>query len=92
MIIRIMGKGQYQVSSCLLDDLNEIDNRIVEHVSKGDKEAYHRDLFKLVSTIKQSGEPIDPADIIKSDIVVPPEDLTFEEAKRVFSGQGLIED
>jgi hypothetical protein len=92
MIIRIIGGGQYQVSSCLLDDLNEIDNRIVEHVSKGNEESYRRDLARLISSIKQSGKPVDAEDIIPSDIVVPPEDLTFEEARRVFSGQGLIED
>jgi len=92
MIIRIMSGGQYEVSSCLLDDLNEIDNRIVDHVSKGDRDSYQKDLIKLVSTIKQSGKQLDQGEIVKSDIVVPPEDLTFDEARQVFSGQGLIED
>ena len=30
--------------------------------------------------------------IVESDIIVPPEDLTFEEAKNVFTGSGVFED
>ncbi|OYV08612.1 MAG: hypothetical protein CG443_178 [Methanosaeta sp. ASP1-1] len=33
---------------------------------------------------------IDPAEIFPSDIIVPPADMTLEEAKKVFSGDGLI--
>ncbi|HSD57705.1 MAG TPA: hypothetical protein VLB04_05945 [Methanotrichaceae archaeon] len=92
MIIRIMGEGQYRVDSCLLDDLNKIDNKIVEHVSKGDQKKFKKDLVQMISTIKEKGEPLDPVEILPSDIIVPPEDLTFDEARRVFSGHGLIED
>ena len=92
MIIRIMGEGQYKVSSALLDDLNVIDNRIVDQVAKNDEAGFKEELSNLVSTIKGKGEPLDPAEIVESDIIVPPGDLTLDEAKRVFSGCGLIED
>ena len=92
MIIRIMGEGQYRVSSALLDDLNVIDNRIVDQVAKNDEAGFKEELSNLVSTIKGKGEPLDPAEIVESDIIVPPGDLTLDEAKRVFSGCGLIED
>ncbi|KQC15726.1 MAG: hypothetical protein WCY97_00895 [Methanothrix sp.] len=92
MIIRIMGEGQFKVSSALLDDLNEIDNRIVGHVSKEDEASFKRELKVLISTITGNGEPLDPKEIVESDIIVPPGDLTIDEAKRVFSGCGLFED
>ncbi len=92
MIVRIMGQGQYRVDSSLADKLNDIDNRIVSHVTKGDQNGFRKDLAKLISAVKDEGEPLDPVDIIQSDIIVPPEDLTFEEAKKIFSGHGLIED
>ena len=92
MIIRIMGEGQFRVSSTLLDDLNVIDNRIVDRVAKDDEASFKRELSALISTIKGNGEPLDPTEIVESDIIVPPGDLTFAEAKRVFSGCGLIED
>jgi hypothetical protein len=92
MIVRILGEGQFEVEGSLADHLNAIDNKIVEHVRKGDQKEFKRDLARLISTIKEKGEPIDPVDIISSDIIVPPEDLTLEEAKKVFRGEGLIED
>ncbi|MCR3884371.1 hypothetical protein P0O24_12130 [Methanotrichaceae archaeon M04Ac] len=90
MIIRIMGEGQYRVSSALLDDLNLIDDRIVEDVAKEDEAGYREDLSRLIQAIKEKGEPIRSEEILESDVIVPPEDLTLEEAERVFRGSGLI--
>ncbi len=92
MIIRIMGEGQYEVNSCLLDQLNAIDNRIVDHVSQGRQKEFREDLIKLITSVKENGKPLDPREIVKSEVIVPPRDLTFEEAKNVFRGYGLIED
>lgn len=92
MIIRILGMGQFRLDKKHLDDLNKIDNRIVDHVKKGDKTAYQKDLDKLISSVKELGEPLNPVDIVQSDVIIPPEDLSFEEAKRVFSGDGIIKD
>ena len=92
MIVRILGQGQYKVDGSLIDKLNAIDNHIVDHVTKGDQDGFRRDLAKLISVVKEKDEPLDPVDIVQSDIIVPPEDLTFEEASNIFGGRGLIED
>ncbi len=92
MIIRIMGEGQYRVKSALLDDLNVIDNRIVDRVAREDEAGFQEELSRLIATIKEKGEPLDPKEIVESEIIVPPGDLTLSEAERVFSGSGLIED
>lgn len=91
MIVRIMGEGQYRVSSALLDDLNLIDDRIVEDVAKEDEAGYRVDLSRLIQAIKEKGEPVSPEEILESDVIVPPEDLTLAEAEKVFRGSGLIE-
>lgn len=90
MIIRILGIGQFKLDDRHIDSLNKIDNQIVEHVSKGREKEFSRDLAKIISMIQENGEAIDPAEIIPSDIIVPPADMTLEEAKQVFSGEGLI--
>jgi len=90
MIVRIMGDKQYRIDSCFLDDMNTIDNQIVNHVGKGDAEAYARDLSRLVSLVRANGEPLDAGHIAISDVVVPPEDLSIEEARQIFSKDGII--
>lgn len=90
MIIRILGIGQFKLDDRHIDILNKIDNQIVEHVSKGREKEFRADLAKIISMIQENGEAIDPAEIISSDIIVPPADMTLEEARQVFSGEGLI--
>lgn len=90
MIIRILGGGQFRLDDNLVNKVNKIDNQIVEHVQKGNKAEYLRDLAKLISTVKELGEPLDPVEIIPSDIIIPPEDLSLEEARKVFCEDGLI--
>ena len=90
MIIRILGIGQFKLDDRHIDILNKIDNQIVEHVSKGEEKEFRKSLAKIISMIQEKGEAIDPAEIIPSDIIIPPEDMTLEEAKQVFSGEGLI--
>ena len=90
MIIRILGIGQFKLDDRHIDSLNKIDNKIVEHVSKGREKEFRADLAKIISMIQEKGEPINPAEIVSSDIIVPPADMTLEEARQVFSGEGLI--
>jgi PspA-Associated protein len=92
MIIRILGEGQFRVDDKLLDRLNKIDNEIVDHVAKGDKVMFKKGMDKLIAIVKEQGEPLDPVDIVQSGLIIPPGDLSFEEAKKIFSGHGLIKD
>lgn len=92
MIIRIMGEGQYRAPEALCDKLNQIDNRIVDLVEEGKVEEFRSELAKLIFEIKEKGEPIESEELLESDIIVPPEDLSLEEAKDVFKGSGIFKD
>lgn len=72
MIIRIMGEGQYRAPEALCDELNQIDNRIVDLVNEGKVEEFRSELARLISQIKEKGEPIKAEEILESDIIVPP--------------------
>ena len=90
MIIRILGEGQFRLDDSQIGKVNKIDNQIVDHVQKGNKTEFLRDLARLISTVKEMGEPLDPVEILPSDIIIPPEDLSLEEARKVFCDEGLI--
>ncbi len=87
-----MGEGQYRAPEALCDELNQIDNRIVDLVEEGKNEEFRRELARLISKIKEKGEPIEAEELLESDIIVPPEDLSLEEARDVFKGSGIFED
>ena len=90
MIIRILGEGQFQLDEKLLDRVNKIDNQIVKHVTSGNKVEFAKDLANLISTVKELAEPLDPVELVSSDLIIPPADMSFEEARRVFCDEGLI--
>jgi hypothetical protein len=91
MIIRVMGEGQYRVDSALFDTLNTIDNRIVEDVQKGDQQEYERSLAELIGCIQREGQRIADTELVESDVIVPPPDMTLAEARDVFKGTGIFE-
>jgi hypothetical protein len=90
MIIRIMGEGQYYVKSGLFDELNKIDNRIVEYVHKGKEKEFKQGLAELIRTIRKEGKRVDDKELIESDVIVPPADLTLMEARDIFKGTGIF--
>ena len=90
MIIRIIGQGQFEIKSALLDDLNTIDNSIVEYVQKGDEGRYKELLSKMTGIIVREGKRVPDSEIIDSSVIVPPDDMTIEEARQVFTGEGIF--
>jgi hypothetical protein len=91
-IVRIMGHGQFTVDSRTLKKLNDIDDAIVELVSmeRSDDTDFKKKLTELNSMVVENGKPLDPHEIIKSDIILPSSDLSIDEAKKLFRGVGVI--
>ena len=92
MIIRILNENQYVVPSLYYDDINKIDNDIVKDIAKGDEAAFKKNYAALLTIIRKNGVPLDVKALKESDLIIPPADLTFEEAKKIFVGQGLVPD
>ena len=91
-IVRIMGHGQFTVDGRTLKKLNDIDNAIVELVSteRSDDTEFKKKLTELSNLVVEKGKPLDPHEIIKSDIILPSADLSIDEAKKLFKGEGVI--
>ena len=91
-IVRIMGHGQFAVDAKTLKKLSDIDNSIVELVSseRSDDFEFRKKLAELNDMVKKNGKPMDSREIIKSDIILPSADLSIDEAKKLFRGEGVI--
>ena len=90
MIVRIIGEGQFQVPSALLDQLNELDNQIVRVVAHGDAKAYQETFTRLLGLVRRQGQTLALNDLRPSDVILPAADTTFAEAHQLFVGEGLI--
>ena len=90
MIVRIATEGQYELSDDHAARLNELDNAAVDAVKAGSEETF-RDVFgQMIDVVRKDGKPLGEDELVASDVIIPPADLSFEEAGEEFSGDGLI--
>ena len=92
MIVRLMGEGQWRVDDDLAVRLNELDDEVGRALEAGDQAAMSDALRRLAEAVRSSGTKLDDTDLTPSDAVVPPEDLTLDEAHELLEGEGLIPD
>ncbi len=92
MIVRILSEGQYRLDEGLIERVNALDNDCVAAVSDGDEERFRGAFQSLLELIHSEGEPLPEDELTESDVLVPPPDLTLEEARKDFTGVGLIPD
>ena len=92
MIVRVMGEGQYTLDDSAVEGLNELDNQVVAAVEAGDEEDVRRLLAMMASAVREHGEKLPDEALDPSELVVPPDDLSLDEARELFSGDGLIPD
>ena len=92
MIVRIVGDGQYEFPDDQNDRLNELDNQLVTIVESGDEGQFNDAWGKMVELVRSTGSPLPDEELVPSDVILPPEDLTLAEAAHEFTGEGLIPD
>ena len=97
-IVRVAGHGQFKVAKSTINKINDIDNQIVDILNKDtnndNKIAYEKEfrkkLLEMVNLITTEGKPLAHKELIESHIILPTADLSIEEAKKIFKGEGLI--
>jgi PspA-Associated protein len=92
MIVRISGEGQYELPDADAQRLNELDNQAVASVEAGDEGKFAELWKQMLDLVCKDGRELSDDELIGSDVILPPRDSTFEEAKGEFSGEGLIPD
>lgn len=92
MIVRISGEGQFRLPDEDAERLNELDNQAVAAVEQGDEEKFHSLFDQMLSLVASDGNAIDEDELVESDVILPPRDVSYEEAAGDFTGDGLIPD
>lgn len=90
MIVRIATEGQYQLDDEHAQKLNELDNAAVDAVEAGNEDTFRQVFDQMIDLVRSQGAPVGHDELDASDVIIPPSDISFEEAGREFSGEGLI--
>ena len=92
MIVSIATEDQYRLPDADAERLNRLDNQAVAAVEAGDEDRFHEIFEEMLQLVRTDGEKLGDDELEESDVILPPPDLTFEEAGEQFSGEGLIPD
>lgn len=92
MVVRLSGEGQFRLPDENAERLNELDNRAVTAAESGDEAGFRELWGQMVALVEDVGERLPEDELVESDVILPPRDISFDEARGEFTGEGLIPD
>jgi PspAA-like protein len=92
MIVRVSGEGQYEVPDDQRDRLNDLDNDAVAAAQAGEEAKFQELWAQILDLVTKECRPLADDELVESDVILPPRDVTIEEAAEEFTGEGLIPD
>ena len=92
MIVRILTEGQYRLPGSFIDQLNEIDNKIVDVVEQENEAEFQKLLSEMLDLVRNNSNEVGMDELVESDIVLPEPDITLIEAGELFTGEGIVPD
>jgi hypothetical protein len=89
MIIRILGEGQFQMDDAATAELQALDADVEAAVKRNDQAGLTVALGALLARARE-GTPLPPDSLEPSDVIIPYEDATVDEVRKLMTDEGLI--
>lgn len=83
MVVRIHMEDQYRLSDAAAAELDKLDDALVAAIDASDTAAFSAELNMLLTYVRQNGEKVPIDEIIPSDVILPSEDMTLEDARAI---------
>ena len=90
MIVRILGEGQYDINDAATAELNRFDTELEAAVDRRDEAAFAVALAALLAQVRAEGSPLPPDSLEPSDLILPPQDASMDEVRKMLTDEGLI--
>ena len=90
MIVRILGEGQFRVDDVATAELNRLDTELEAAVNHNDEAAFAATLGGLLAQVRAQGSPLPPDSLEASDLILPNEDSSMDDVRKMLSDEGLI--
>ena len=90
MIVRILGEGQFDIDDTATSELNRLDTELEAAVDRNDEAAFAAALHGLLDQVRALGSPLPVDTLEESDLILPPQDASMDEVRRMLTDEGLI--
>lgn len=92
VVVRISGEEQYRLSINERPQLEPLDRVLSQAIEDQDQAAYSGALHNLLEFVRAHGSQLPADSLVSSDVVLPSEDMTLEEATKLLSDDGTVVD
>ena len=79
MIVRIKSESQYGIDekyATVTEEINRLDARLATAVETNDAKGFQDTLAQLVEKVHRCGPSLPASELVVSDVIVPPADIT----------------
>jgi len=90
VIVRILGEGQFDVDDAATPELNQLDTDLETAVDQNDEAAFTAALTSLLTHVRAHGSPLPTDTLEESDLILPHEDSSMDEVRKMLTDEGLI--
>lgn len=86
IVVRIQGEGQFRLASSYKDKLDGFDKKVVAAIDAGQPAGLKQSVHDVIAFVKSHGLAVPDSENVASQVVLPSEDLTLDEAKKIMAG------
>jgi PspA-Associated protein len=90
VIVRILGEGQFRVDDAATAELNRLDTELETAVNRNDEAGFAVALGGLLGQVRAQGSPLSPDTLEPSDLILPHQDSSMDEVRKLLTDEGLI--
>jgi hypothetical protein len=90
VIVRILGEGQFKVDDEATVELNRLDTQLESAVNHNDEAAFTAALTGLLAEVRVQGSALPPDTLEESDLILPHQDSSMDEVRKLLTDEGLI--
>jgi hypothetical protein len=94
MIVRIKSESQYGIDekyATVTEEINRLDARLATAVETNDAKGFQDTLAQLVEKVHRYGPSLPASELVVSDVIVPPADITLGETRDLLARNSVAE-
>jgi phage shock protein A len=85
-VVRVQGDDQYRLSQADKQQLEAYDQKLVAAINSGDEGTFKQAVADVLKFVRSRGTRIGDSEVATSDVLLPAEDMSLEEAKQILAG------
>ena len=90
MIVRVQGSGQYRLAEAAIESLRQLDHQLVVAIHAHDERRVQTLLDEMIGLVQAHGSVIGDAELLPSDVILPPDTLTTDEVQALLHDDSLV--